>query len=350
MLALLARLFRRGPRPAPRPSKAASTARPAPTSGSVGGHVMPAGRDEAQVEGAPSMQAELLAQLDGKGHFQQVLSGREEHVLAAVGRRVEQGDLVLPVLPTTSIAAMDMAARPSAEVADLVKLIAGDPVLSSELLKISNSALYAGNHKCETLREAIMRIGLRALRSMILSISMRAVLLRDKQLAHVAQELWRQAHSVSLVARALAGNLGMDRDRAFLIGLLHDIGKVALLETVRKEAGDLEVRPALLGRIFYLHHERAGERLARAWQLPDEVVAVAGCHHRYERNVEHARAAALASLAHALDLEFSLRGSQAAPTLASLPELEFLVSDPSRRRELVDLALAVHAQQAAAAA
>ncbi len=350
MLALLARLFRRRPRPAPRAGKPAGVDRTAAATASGPSRATAGGRDGERAESEPAPQAELLAQLDGKGHFQQVLSGREEAVLSAVGRRVEQGDLVLPVLPTTSIAAMDMAARPTADVADVVRLIAGDPVLSSELLKISNSALYAGNHKCETLQEAIMRIGLRALRSMILSISMRAVLLRDKQMAHVAQELWRQAHSVSLVARALAKDLGLDRDRAFLIGLLHDIGKVALLETVRKEAGDLEVRPALLGRIFYLHHERAGERLARAWQLPDEVVAVAGCHHRFERNAEHARSAALASLAHALDLELSLRGSQAAPALENLPELEFLMPDAARRRELVLLAAGVHGQHLTAAA
>ena len=344
-LTFLKRLFSRS-RPAPRalaPTAARPQAAPRPS------------RDEAQSNEereplAKPAHAELLDVLDGKAHFRETLNGREEAVLLAVGRRVEEGDLVLPVLPTTSVAAMDMASRPSAEVGDVVRLIAGDPVLTSELLKISNSVLYAGSQKCETLREAVMRIGLRALRSMIFSISMRAVLLRDKTLAHMAEELWRQAHSVSLMARNLAPILGMDKERAFLIGLLHDIGKVALLETVRQEGSDLELRPALLGRAFYLHHERAGERLARAWKLPDELVSIAGCHHRFDRNAEHGRSAALASLAHALDLGLTIGGRERAAEMLTLPEFDYLGVAPENRQRILDIALGTFGGERAVAA
>lgn len=350
MFAFLERLLRRRPRAGQKPATRAPEVVPSHD------RTAPARADAGEAAGEPSTpgraaQIELLAMLDGKAHFQHSFSAREAAVVSAVGRRVEAGDLVLPVLPTTSMAAVDLASRPSAEVAAVVELIAGDPVLSSELLKISNSVLYAGHAKCESLREAVMRIGLRALRSMIFSISMRAVLLRDKALARMAEEIWRQAHSVSLMARGLAPLLGMDRERAFLIGLLHDIGKVALLDTVRQEAADIELRPALLGRVFYLHHERAGERLARAWKLPDELVSVAGRHHRFDRNAEHGRSAALASLAHALDLGLTLGGPGHLERLLERPELEFLGVEPARRQALLDVALGVCAssQETAAA-
>lgn len=347
MLAFLLRLFGRRPGPVPAPIRPA----PGPVSGPREPKGTP-GEPEPRTDSAPGppAQSDLLEVLDGKAHFRHVLNGREEALLIAVGRRVEEGDLVLPVLPTTSLAAMDMASRPSAEVAAVVALIAGDPVLTSELLKISNSALYAGSQKCESLREAVMRIGLRALRSMIFSISMRAVLLRDKTLTHISEELWRQSHSISQITRGFAPLVGMDRERAFLIGLLHDIGKVALLDTVRQEAVDVELRPALLGRVFYLHHERAGERLARAWKLPDELVSVAGEHHRFDRNAEHGRSAALASLAHAMDLHLAVRGTQGIEGLLERPEFDFLGIEAEARRPFLDVVLGVAAEDRAAAA
>jgi putative nucleotidyltransferase with HDIG domain len=344
MLAFLKRLFGRrsapaakGPRPTPKPSARADAPR-------AEGPRAPAGPGAAPAGGGSPLsgsQAQLLDMLDGKAHFQQVLTGREESILATVSHRVESGQLALPHLPATSLAAMEMAARPSANVGDVVDLISCDPVLSSELLKVSNSALYSSREKCETLREAVVRMGLRALRTMILSISMRQVLLRDKALANVAEEIWRQSHSVSMMARAIAPLLGADRERSFLIGLLHDIGKVALLETVRQEAQDSvnQVRPVLLGRVFYLMHERAGERLARSWKLPDELVSVAGCHHRFERNSEHARIAAMASLAHGLDLALALGGEHASEqTLMKRPEFEFLQLEDEKRAEIIALA------------
>jgi putative nucleotidyltransferase with HDIG domain len=158
------------------------------------------------------------------------------------------------------------------------------------------------------------------------------MLLRDKALANIALEVWRQSQSAAQIARAIAPSLGMDPERAFLIGLLHDIGKVALLETVRREVRDkIEIRPCLLGRVFFLQHERAGQRIAAAWKLPEELASVAGGHHHYERNTEYPRSAALARLAHTLDLVLSIGGIGEAQRLEKLPEFDFLEVPTDRR-------------------
>lgn len=318
----------------PAGESSAKAARPA-----AGGARVQRAELEAVATGKPSEHAELLEMLDGKGHFTHQLSGRDQKVLAEVGRRVEEGQLTLPHLPATSLAAMDLAAKPSADVSEVVKLIATDPVMSSELLKVSNSVLYAGVQECETLHEAVMRMGLQKLRGMILSVSMRTVMLRDAHLSHVADAIWRQAHSVGQIARKIAPLVGMDGEHAFLIGLLHDIGKVALLKTVRAEVKDAkEIGASLLGQAFYFHHEAAGEAIAREWKLPEEVVSVAAHHHRYERNEEHPRSAALASLAHRVDLRLAMGGSPQDEELMGAPELEFLGVPPERREEVLTTA------------
>ena len=100
--------------------------------------------------------------LDGDGHLRESLSGREADVLAQVGKQVASGHLTLPHLSLTSLTAMGLTARPSVEIRELVEAIATDPVLSSELLRASNSALYAGSVPCTSLHQAVVRMGLRA--------------------------------------------------------------------------------------------------------------------------------------------------------------------------------------------
>lgn len=287
---------------------------------------------------APTCNSDLLSMLDGRDHFNATLTGREEAIMSAVSKRVETGDLALPVLAATSMSAMEMTSKNSASVNDIVELIAHDAVLSSEMLRVANSALYAGAHPCTTLRDAVVRMGMRATRSMIMSVSMRTMLLRDKALSNIALEVWRQSQSAAQIARAIAPKIGMDPERAFLIGLLHDIGKVALLETVRREVRDkIEIRPCLLGRVFFLQHERAGHRIASAWKLPDELVSVAGCHHHYERNADHPRSAALAKLAHTLDLVLSIGGVSEAQRLEKLPEFDFLEVPVDDRAAILEI-------------
>jgi putative nucleotidyltransferase with HDIG domain len=298
---------------------------------------MPAARDESALA-LPPLNGDLLSMLDGRDHFNATLTSRENQVLAAVSRRVDAGELELPHLPQTSLSAMEMTSKNSSSVADVAELIAHDAVISSELLRVANSALYASQHPCTTLRDAVVRLGMRATRSMIMAVSMRTMLLRDKAFREIATEVWRQSQSAGQIARALAPKVGIEPESAYLIGLLHDIGKIALLETVRREVRDrFEIRPCLIGRVFFLQHERAGARIAREWKLPDELVSVAGCHHHYERNPDFQRSAALAKLAHTLDLVLSIGGTSEAGRLEGLDEWDFLGVERDDRPEILEL-------------
>src|SRR4029079_988798 len=127
----------------------------------------------------------------------------------------------------------------------------------------------------ETIGQAVMRLGLRNLRTLMFSLSMRSAVLRDKRLSHYAEEVWRQSYSPASIARAIAKPIGADPDRAFLLGLLADIGNVALLAMLRREIRrGAEVSALLVGRVFSLFHETAGARLAKAWNLPADIAAV----------------------------------------------------------------------------
>jgi putative nucleotidyltransferase with HDIG domain len=287
----------------------------------------------------PALPGKSGLALDHESTHGKTLAEREQQLLARVGLRVERRQIELPQLPSTSLGALDLCARPHVEISDIVALIERDPVLSSELLRISNSVLYAAHEPAHTLQDAVVRVGLRTLRSMLYSVSVRGAILGDRSLAAYAEEVWRQASSCGAIARALAKPLRIEAERAYLIGLLHDVGKLPLLAMLRKAVTkESEVTPALVGRMFRQYHEEAGAALARAWRLPEELIEVAGRHHDFASHGEHAAAAALASLVHKLDLFLALGAEQDFRGLLHAPELEALGVPVERRPALLALA------------
>lgn len=274
--------------------------------------------------------------LDRERRLERPLAKREEGLLSRVRLWVEAERYDLPILPATNMAAMDMAANPSADLAEIVSLIATDPVLSSELLKIANSVLYATHAPASTLHEAVMRIGTRGLRSLIYSVSVKGLVLRTRSLETYSNEVWRQAYSVGSIARAISPQVSFDPERAFLIGLLHDLGKVVLLSMLSKASEkSSDITPTIVGRVFYDYHELVGAKVCRNWKLDDELVSVAGCHHDFERNTDHPRSAALASLAHRLDLVLSSGDAEEYRHLKHLPHFAALGVPEPRREEIL---------------
>ncbi len=277
-----------------------------------------------------------VGNLDVEAHRTLPVAGRDRVLLESFTERIESGDFELPHLPATSMALINLAGKPGVDVARVVELISSDPSLASELLRTSNSVLYATRVPAQTLNEAVMRIGLRGLRSLIFTVSVKGTILRVKQLENFSTEIWRQAFSVASIARTIAPMLGEDRERAFLTGLLHDIGKIALLSIISKEGGSAQsTSPAMVGHLFYVHHERAGEMLARKWRLSDELISVVGHHHDFATNEEFGREAALASLAHKADLHLSLDDLEGYRALVNCEEFEFLGVPEGRRMALL---------------
>jgi HD-like signal output (HDOD) protein len=270
------------------------------------------------------LRATSIANFDG-APMQVVLVDWEDNLLLQIEQRVQQGRYNLPQLPSGHMTVMNMVNNPGVEMRDLVEAITRDPVLSAELLKMANSALYATAQPAETLQEAVVRIGLRGLRSVIFASSMRAVLFKSKDLQEFAQEVWRQSFSMACIARAIGPYAGIEAERAFVLGLLHDVGKVPLLVLLRE--GIPQSKRAnlnLIGKTFARWHEQAGARLAQEWKLPADLESVIGCHHRYQDNKLEPRLAALCCLAHKLDLQLSMSAEREFRALAHGLEMDAL--------------------------
>lgn len=296
-------------------------------------------RSVESVAGEPAPRRELrsMANLDAASLARPLHADRQRQIVERVGERIERGALDLPPLPASGVSLIELAGTSQADVDDLVQHIEKDPVLSSELLRLANSVLYAAPSPAKTIREAVMRVGLRALRTLVLGLSMRGTILRSRGVRQYADEIWRQSFSVASLARVLGPKAGVDSDEAFVLGLLHDVGKVSVLATLARELEqDEPAPPELIGRLFRSFHESAGREMARKWRLSEELQAVAGQHHDYRNNETSPRAAALVCIAHKMDLFLSMGALREYRALRKSDPFRFLGVDDVRAATLLE--------------
>lgn len=192
----------------------------------------------------------------------------------------------LPSLPLTVVALGEAVQDERCTVDRVLGILSKDPPLSAALLRMANSALYAGVGSVMDLRTAVLRLGFDA----VSNLGTGAAVIRTlKGGTHLdALRLWQHSVAVGLTAKGvcvLAKRHGQ-AETAFLTGLLHDIGKIALdtcfpeayaevLEKVAEGATFVDAERAVLG----MDHAEAGALLAANWSFPQTIVEVIRDHH-----------------------------------------------------------------------
>lgn len=225
----------------------------------------------------------------------------------------------LPVLPEVAAKVLAELRAPRVTTARLAEFIQKDPVLASSILRVANSALYGGRVEITDLAFAMVRIGLNQARNLVLANVLRSKLVDREVYGTVGPQLMDHALAVAFGARLIEEAAGNPADEAFLCGLLHDFGYIALMKVLRENSGREDAVPEETLRIAEEHHTVAGAILAHRWSLP-EVVAVVARHHHEPLVVEGAArrvtaVVALAdSIAHDLQLGFC-------PSLVEKPQV-----------------------------
>lgn len=198
----------------------------------------------------------------------------------------------LPPLPTVVTRALDMLSDPEADIREVEKVIGNDQSLVTKLIKISNSALYGGLQRVESLGQALARLGARTTKSLILSTSMQAYFFRNNPgMQTWGQPLWQHAAECGAAARRIAVAVGYDDpEKAFVGGVLHDIGKLVLLlvsgNTYRR-IQSLKKRDSLCDheaekKLLKTDHMEIGELLMEKWNMPSSAKACVKSHHHVE--------------------------------------------------------------------
>jgi putative nucleotidyltransferase with HDIG domain len=173
---------------------------------------------------------------------------------------------------------------------DLATVISSDQALTSKLLKLSNSAYYGYARRISNVREAVILLGMRTVRSVAIS----SAIIDAFQVPELArggfdQDLfWAHSVSVGLVAELVARETRVARpEDAFTAGVLHDVGKLAMMLAEPQLFGevvdlvnheDMKYRESELA-VFGVGHEHVGSRLAQRWKFPESLQSAIRDHH-----------------------------------------------------------------------
>ncbi len=188
-------------------------------------------------------------------------------------------------LPMVARKIMAIVENPRSTAGDLEKVISSDQALTTRLLKIANSSFYGLLRKVNTLQRAILVVGFKQIKDIAIS---NAALNLYRTSDQLSVKLWEHAVGCAIATRMIS--LEFDRteaDEAFISGLLHDLGKAALVrakpDEMREiwkrshdpETEQLDVELELLG----FSHTHIGGALANRWNLSETIEQTIRYHH-----------------------------------------------------------------------
>jgi putative nucleotidyltransferase with HDIG domain len=197
---------------------------------------------------------------------------------------LQKSDLI-PPLPDLVTRLLGVLNEQSTEPADLEALLQNDQVLVAKMLAMVNSPFYGLNRPIRTIKDAVMVLGFRGVRSLVLATSAARFLQRDFRFyGHEPKGLWLHAVCVAAGSRHLANRcrLGADvAEIAFVGGLLHDIGKLLLIGFAGDAAPIVGSQARLCEqerRRFGMDHAEAGALVVAKWNLAPEIQHVVRAH------------------------------------------------------------------------
>jgi HD-like signal output (HDOD) protein len=188
----------------------------------------------------------------------------------------------LLAFPFTVAKVLQLADSEKSAAADLAKVIQADPVISAQLLKISNSVLFASvNRKIGSVKDAIIRVGFKETRRLVMSMSvMKLFGETNKNIGLDRKAFWFHSLVCGIIAERIARQMGtVNTEEAFLAGILHDFGILLLDEffptvfaRVLEDAADKNSQFILSERAMLgvTHNDLVGELFSQ-WKLPDSV-------------------------------------------------------------------------------
>jgi HD-like signal output (HDOD) protein len=184
-----------------------------------------------------------------------------------------------PPLPEVALELMALGGREEANVAEVVGLLERDEMLAATVLRLVGSPIYAGRTGIRSLREAVVRLGVRGVRDAVFEAALRRGVFVLGEYGDTMATIARHSTMTAYITRIVCRRAAIDQDVAFICGLLHDVGFAGLLLAVTHVEGAHAPPLEKLWKDLDSLHERASHMLTSRWSLPAQVVEVVGHHH-----------------------------------------------------------------------
>ncbi len=190
----------------------------------------------------------------------------------------------LPVLPEVAQRLLALLHDPLSSISDVCAVLQNDSAVSVKMLRAANSALFAGGHQIKDVQYACARLGLKNIANIVFAVSHKNLYkTTDPRLKTFMEELWRHSAATAYCADAIAvATQTKGSDVAFLAGLVHQIGKLVLVDMItnryKGRLGQLKDSQELLIEVVDRFHPVVGLHTVQFWQLPPLLHVTTLCH------------------------------------------------------------------------
>ena len=185
----------------------------------------------------------------------------------------------LTSLPEVAMKIRNMLDNNDSSTKQIAEVVNRDPVIAAKIIRAANSPIYFGTAKCETVQNAIVRLGLLTTKQLVIGFTLRDLFqTRVPLLNKLMTEIWQQSMDVAANSFVLARHTKLyDPEEAMLAGLVSNIGVLSVLSYAQSYPQLLENEPLLRQWSDKLKGE-VGAMVLENWQFPEDIVEVArGC-------------------------------------------------------------------------
>ena len=216
----------------------------------------------------------------------QIQAADNSHAMTA--EQLVQGLEQVMSLPDACLRVNQLIEDPDSSSADIAEVIAQDADLSGRMLRLVNSAYYGLSGRVETISRAVTIIGTGELRDLALMTATCDLFQGIPADMFNMRDFWHYAVATGILGRTLAKKCNvLHGERLFVMGVLHDIGRLVILQHMTEKARDVLLvadgkNDLLVGaeqEILGFDHAEVGYELARAWNLPESISTSIRYHH-----------------------------------------------------------------------
>ncbi|GAB4294024.1 MAG: HDOD domain-containing protein [Desulfuromonadia bacterium] len=236
----------------------------------------------------------------------------EQNVMMDKAKEMIEQLTDLPTIPVVATKVIALLDNPDTELDEVADMILTDQVLAARVIKVVNSPLYAASQEIKSVKRALIYLGFRHIRELILTCSFIEAF-QGREGALNLQSFWEHSFGVGVVARIIAQRSRyVDSEKAYIAGIIHDIGEVFLSNYYTREfSGIIETAIANHELLYEVEkrtlgttHCELGYCIAEKWRFPADYREIVSLHHHPEEAAIDPTLVAIVNLA---DLFCSVR-------------------------------------------
>lgn len=193
----------------------------------------------------------------------------------------------LPPMPAIVMEVLESIENEAVDFSQLTRKIVTDQALTAKILRCANSSYYSNQSNVTTIQQAITLIGASGVRNLVVAAVLKGSFPECRCQGFDYDVFWKHSIATAVCAKVLARHMQLNQDQAYTAGLLHDVGRLALVThftpqyeqviawRAEHDCHILQAEREVLG----IDHAATGEALAKHWHFSRGIQNAIAKHH-----------------------------------------------------------------------